>query len=328
VRIARRATRHSIKSGSLNLKGSREVCCSKEGNLAEIKTLGIIGSGTMGGGLAQIASQVGKYDVIMIDISDGILEQSMKRIRKSLEDFWVSKGKMTAAELEEVLARIKPKDKLEDLINVDYVIESAPEKLEIKLDIFEKLDNICRPDVILSTNTSGLSVTKIASVTKRPRSVVGMHFSNPVAVMKRLEIVRGLQTSDATVEKAKEVGVRLGKETPQIVKKDYPGFTGNRLLNLLINEAFNMVDQGVATADDIDTGVKLGLGHRMGPLETADLIGLDVVLDVAENLCREYGPRFMPSLLLKKLVEAGYLGKKTGTGVYDYSTGEKRPFMF
>jgi 3-hydroxybutyryl-CoA dehydrogenase len=295
--------------------------------LGEIKTIGVIGAGTMGHGIAQVAAQIGGYDVILVDVDAKIVEGALKKIKKNLEEFWVARDKMTSKEANEVLARIRGASNLEDIKEVDYVIESASEKLEIKQAIFKKMDALCREDIVLATNTSALSITKIASVTKSPEKVVGMHFSNPVPVMRRLEIVKGLQTSEETIQVVREVGIRLGKES-QLTKKDYPGFTGNRLLNLLVNEAFNLVDTGVASAEDIDEGVKLGLGHRSGPLETADLIGLDVVLDISEYLYSEYGERYIPSPLLKKLVEAGYLGRKTGKGVYDYSGGVKKPWMF
>ncbi len=291
-----------------------------------IKLIGVVGAGTMGSGIAQTCAQVGGYDVILVDATVEIAQKSIVKIKKNMDDFFVAKGKMTADDANKAIARIKP-GVMEDLKVVDYVIESAPEKYEIKMDIFKKLDAICRKDIVLSTNTSGLSVTKIASVTKRPEMVVGMHFSNPPLVMKRLEMVKGLLTSEATMNVLREVGTKIGKEI-QLTKKDYPGLTANRMLNLFMNEAFNLVDQGVATADDIDAGVRLGLGHKMGPLETADLIGLDVVLDIAENLYREFGPKYIPSPLLKKFVEAGYLGRKTGKGVYDYTSGEKKSWMF
>ncbi|MBI2317539.1 MAG: 3-hydroxybutyryl-CoA dehydrogenase, partial [Betaproteobacteria bacterium] len=173
----------------------------------------------------------------------------------------------------------------------------------------------------------GLSITAIAAATRRPPQVAGMHFSNPVPVMKRLEIVKGLYTSEETIRIVREVGARIGKDS-QLTKKDYPGLTGNRMLSLFINEAFNEVDQGIASAEDVDAAARLGLGHKMGPLETADLIGLDVVLDISEHLYRELGPRFIPSPLLKKLVEAGDLGRKSGKGVYDYRGGEKKTWLF
>ncbi|MFC1917074.1 3-hydroxyacyl-CoA dehydrogenase family protein [Chloroflexota bacterium] len=292
-----------------------------------MKTIGVIGGGTMGSGIAQTVAQIGKYNVILMDIDQKMVDNALNKIRKNLEDFWVAKDKMTSLERDEVLARIKTTTTLDAMKDADYVIESALENMEVKLDIFRKLDEVCRKDVVLTTNTSALSITKIASVTGRPEKVVGMHFSNPPLIMRRLEIVKGMQTSEETLNVIRAVGTRLEKQA-QLVKKDYPGFTGNRFLNVIVMEGFNMLDAGIASAEDIDDGVKLGLGHKMGPLETADLVGLDVVLAISEYLCSEFGERYRPSPLLKKLVEAGYLGRKTGRGVYDYTEGVKKPWRF
>lgn len=290
----------------------------------EIRTIGVLGAGTMGSGIAQVGAQIGGYNIILADIDSKVIDSAVKKIEKNLADFWVSKGKLAEKERDEILLRIKTTVRLEDMKNADYIIEAVPEKLELKLDIFKKLDALCSENVILSTNTSVMSITKMASVTRRPQMVVGMHFSNPAQIMRRLEIIKGLETSEETARIAIDVGRKMGKN-PRLTRKDYPGFTGNRLLPLYVNESFNLIDQGVVAAEDLDEGVKEGLGHRMGPLETADLIGLDILLDLTEYLYREYGEKYKPSPLLKKLVEAGHLGRKTGKGVYDYTEGSKKP---
>lgn len=287
----------------------------------------MIGAGTMGTGIAQVCAHIGGYDVILVDASEAIVRRGIEKIEKSLRDFWLAKGKMTAEELRNAMSRIKGTPNIDEVKAADYVIETVSERIEIKTAVFERLDAICRKDIVLATNTSGLSITRIAAATRRPAQVAGMHFSNPVPVMKRLEIVKGLYTSEETIRIVREVGAGIGKDS-QLTKKDYPGLTGNRMLSLFINEAFNEVDQGIASAEDVDAAARLGLGHKMGPLETADLIGLDVVLDISEHLYRELGPRFIPSLLLKKLVEAGNLGRKTGRGIYDYQNGEKKSWIY
>jgi 3-hydroxybutyryl-CoA dehydrogenase len=281
----------------------------------DIKTIGVVGAGTMGNGIAQVCAQAG-YNVIMNDREDAFVQRGLGSISKSLGKL-AEKGKFSAEERDTIYGRITPSTALEDLSRADLVIEAVFEKLEVKREVLARLDAICRPETILASNTSSISITKLAAATKRPDKVIGMHFFNPVPIMQLIEIIRALQTSQETFDTIRELSVKLGK-TPVAVQ-DSPGFVTNRVLMPLLNEAMFTLMEGVASAEDIDTAVKLGLNHPMGPLTLADYVGLDVCLDVMEVLYRELGdPKFRPCPLLRKMVDAGYLGRKSGQGFYKY----------
>jgi 3-hydroxybutyryl-CoA dehydrogenase len=281
----------------------------------DIKTIGVVGAGTMGNGIAQVCAQAG-YNVIMNDREDAFVQRGLGSISKSLGKL-AEKGKFSAEERDAIYGRITPSTALEDLSRADLVIEAVFEKLEVKREVLARLDAICRPETILASNTSSISITKLAATTKRPDKVIGMHFFNPVPIMQLIEIIRALQTSQETFDTIRELSVKLGK-TPVAVQ-DSPGFVTNRVLMPLLNEAMFALMEGVASAEDIDTAVKLGLNHPMGPLTLADYVGLDVCLDVMEVLHCELGdPKFRPCPLLRKMVDAGYLGRKSGQGFYKY----------
>jgi 3-hydroxybutyryl-CoA dehydrogenase len=280
-----------------------------------MKTVGVIGTGTMGCGIAQVAAQI-RCEVIFQNRKEESVARGMDRIRKSIEKL-VAKNKLTDAQAEGTLDRIRGVVPLEELKSCDIVLESAPEELETKREILEKLDKIVSDDCIIATNTSSLSVTRLASLVKRPERFVGMHFFNPVPAMKLVEVVSGLRTGESTLAKVRDFAERLGK-TP-IDVKDSPGFVVNRVLFPMINEAAFALGEGVADAAGIDECMKGGCNHPMGPLALADLVGLDVVHAILESLFREYGnPRYAPCLEIKKRVETGWLGRKTGRGFYDY----------
>ncbi len=283
--------------------------------MSQRHTIGIVGTGTMGQGIAQGAAQAG-YSVIFWNRRPESVERGTKAIRKQLERM-VSKQKLTEAELGETMERIRGVSTLEELKGCERVIECAPEELEIKRELLQRIDGIVSEDAIIATNTSSLSVTRLASYLKRPGHFVGLHFFNPVPLMKLVEVVRGMRTTDATVAAVRGFAESLGKVPIDV--KDSPGFVVNRVLFPMINEAAFALQQGVATPESIDECMKLGCNHPLGPLALADLVGLDVVHAILDSLYREYGePRYAACLEIKKRVEAGWLGRKTGRGFYSY----------
>jgi len=283
-------------------------------DLRDIETVGVVGAGTMGAGIAQVAATAG-YDVVMRDIESELVERGFDRIEDSL-DRLVDRGDVDADEREAALDRITGTTDLADLSSADLVVEAAVENMDVKQDIFADLDETIPEDVPLATNTSTLSITTIAAATDREERVVGLHFMNPVPVMKGVEVVVGEKSSEEVVDLAHDFAEALGKETWE--SDDKPGFVTNRILMPWINEGIRAFDEGVATKEDIDKGMKLGTNVPMGPLELADHIGLDICLDASETLHEELGDRYKPAYLLKRKVDAGDLGKKTGTGFYEY----------
>ena len=281
----------------------------------EIKMIGVVGAGQMGNGIAQVASHSG-FQVVMSDIADSFVQKGLSTISKNL-DRMVEKGKIPSQKKNEIMERIRGTVRTQDLAEVDFVVEAATENEPLKLNIFKELDQICRKEIILSSNTSSLSVTKIASATQRPSQVIGMHFMNPVPVMQLVEIIRGLQTSQEAFNTVKSLAEKMGK-TP-VEANDFPGFISNRILMPMINEAIYTLFEGVGTPEAIDTVMKLGANHPMGPLALADLIGLDTCLAIMEVLYQGFADsKYRPCPLLKKYVDAGYLGRKTGRGFYTY----------
>lgn len=280
-----------------------------------IQKIGVVGAGQMGAGIAQVAAMNG-LSVIMNDIENAFLDRGMKSIEKSLSSL-LRKDRISEDEKKAALGRIQTTIEISALENADFVVEAVIENEALKLDIFKQLDEICTPGCILASNTSSIPITRIAAATKRPPEVIGMHFMNPVPIMKLVEIIRGLATSEETFETTKDLAVRL-KKAP-VAANDFPGFISNRILLPMINEAVFALYEGVGTAEAIDSVMKLGMNHPMGPLALADLIGLDTCLSILEVLHNGFGDsKYRPCPLLKKYVDAGYLGRKTGKGFHIY----------
>jgi 3-hydroxybutyryl-CoA dehydrogenase len=282
----------------------------------EVKVFGVIGAGQMGNGIAQVAAASG-LKVIMNDIQQGFVDKGLKTIAGILNRN-VEKGKMTASEKDALLGRIQGSVSLKDMAAADFVVEAATERQDIKFQLFRDLDQICKPEAILSTNTSSIPIGRIAAQTQRPEKVIGMHFMNPVPVMKLVEVIPGIATSEDTLKTTWALSERFGK-TPAKAS-DYPGFIANRILLPMINEAVYCLYHGVGTREDIDTVMRLGMNHPMGPLTLADLIGLDTCLAIMETLYDGFkDSKYRPCPLLRKYVEAGWLGRKTGRGFYEYN---------
>ncbi|MEN6328542.1 MAG: 3-hydroxybutyryl-CoA dehydrogenase [Syntrophomonas sp.] len=281
----------------------------------EIKKIMVIGAGQMGGGIAQVSAQAG-YATVQYDINMDLVKKGIALIDKNLTRD-VSKGKRTEDEKAAILGRIKPSISLTDAADCDLVVEAIVENFDIKKKVFEELDKIAPPHAILASNTSSLPITQIAATTKRPEQVIGMHFMNPVPVMKLVEIIRGLATTDEVYRDIEAASVKMGKVP--VWCNDVPGFVSNRVLQVMINEALWELYEGVAPAENIDNIMKLGMNHPMGPCALADLIGLDTILSILNVMYTGYGdPKYRPSPLLKQYVQAGWLGRKTGKGIYDY----------
>ncbi len=281
-----------------------------------MKTIMVIGAGQMGGGIAQVAAQAG-YSVILNDIKDEFVERGLGIIQKNLSRS-VEKGKLTAADKEVMIGLITKSTSLQDAVAADLVIEAAVENMAIKAQVFSQLDVICPEHTILSTNTSSLPITEIAAFTKRPDRVIGMHFMNPVPVMKLVEVIRGLATSDEVYKTIETLSEKMGKTPVEV--NDAPGFVANRVLIPMLNEAVCTLNEGIASVEAIDNVMKLGMNHPMGPLALADLIGLDTVLSIMEVLHEGLGDKYRPCPLLRKYVKAGWLGRKSGRGFYNYQT--------
>ena len=286
----------------------------------EIKNVGVIGAGTMGNGIAHVFAK-GGYNVTLVDVEQRFLDRGLQTISKNLERE-VSKSKITAEQRDEALKRIQSSVDRKQLAACDFIVEAASERFEIKTELFRDLDAMCRPEVILASNTSSISITKLAAVTKRPDKVIGMHFFNPVPMMKLVEVIRGLATSNETYATVKELAEKLEKTPVEV--NDAPGFVSNRVLMPLLNEAMYAVMEGVATPEAVDEVFKLGMAHPMGPLTLADFIGLDVCLDIMRVMQAGLGdPKYRPCPLLIKMVDAGWLGRKSGRGFYRYDQAAK-----
>lgn len=281
----------------------------------EIQRIGVVGAGTMGSGIAHVFARNG-FPVVLCDVEQRFLDRGLNIISKNLERE-VGKGKISAEDKQATFNRIEPVLKRTKLSDCDFVVEAATERIEIKAEIFRDLDQLCRPEVILASNTSSISITRLGTLTSRPEKIIGMHFFNPVPVMKLVEVIRGLSTSNETFLTVRDLAARLEKTPVEV--NDAPGFVSNRVLMPLLNEAMYAVMEGVATPEAVDEVFKLGMAHPMGPLTLADFIGLDVCLDIMRVLQHGFGdPKYRPCPLLVKMVDAGWLGKKSGRGFYQY----------
>ena len=289
-----------------------------------IKKVFVVGAGLMGGGITQVTAAAG-YQVKMRDMTDEILEKSMESIKWSLEKF-ASKGKITEEQAKKAVENIKPTTELSDAADADLVIEAVFEKLEVKQDVFKQLDDITGPETILATNTSAISITNIAAATSRPDKVVGTHFFSPVPMMRLCELIRGLHTSDETLEAAVKFAQSIGKETV-VVQKDVAGFIANRIGLAASGAAIRLVASGVASPQDIDKAMRLGFGHAMGPCETSDLTGVDVLMNAMKAIYNEtQDETYWPPELMQRMVASGLLGRKTKKGFYDYSSGQQKAY--
>ena len=284
----------------------------------EVKKIAVLGAGLMGHGIAQVAAQVGKYEVCMRDIEQRFIDSGMTMIRESLQRF-VKKGQMNETQMNEILSRIHPTLDLKGAVSdADLIIEAVPENVELKKTMFREVDTYAPANAVIASNTSSVSITEIASATKRSEKVCGMHFFNPPQLMKLIEVIRGAKTSDETIQTVLNVAHKMEKETV-LVKKDCPGFIVNRILIPALNEAAELYWEGIAERDDIDKAIKLGLNWPMGPLMLLDYIGSDTTLAIADVLTKELDPKFHPSTGLKQMVKAQLLGRKTGKGYYDWT---------
>ena len=288
----------------------------------EIQKIMVVGSGFMGSGIAQVAIQAG-YDILLNDTTEALAKRGEATLSNNL-DRQVKKGKMSEADKAALMSKVSLSTSLDSAVVADFVVEAAFENFEVKRGIFQKLDKVCRPEVIFATNTSSLSITKLAATVSRPDKFIGMHFFSPVPVMALVEVIRSFKTSEDTIAMTEAIVTKMGKESVRV--KDVPGFLVNRINSALRAEAYNCLAEGVATIEDIDKALKLALRHPMGPFEVADFVGLDVGFAVARSLHEGYKDvKWRPSMLLEQLVVSGDLGQKTGKGWYDYTSGEKKP---